>query len=777
MNTEDFKRKLTAILSADVEGYSRLMGEDEDATIRTLTSYRELMSTLIQKHRGRVVDSTGDNLLAEFSSVVDAVRCAVEIQEELRVRNAELPEGRKMHFRIGINLGDVVEEGERIYGDGINIAARVEGLAEGGGICISGTVYDSIKNKLSLSYESLGEHTVKNIKEPVRVFRMRVGPEAAAPVVKEKKVRPKKWQWAALAVVVILIIGAVVIWNFYFRAPPIEPASIEKMAFPLPDKPSIAVLPLVNFGADQDQDFLADGITENIITALSKTAKMFVIDSNSIFTYKGKSVKVQQVAENLGVRYVLKGSVQRSGDRLRVTVQLIDALTGHHLWAEQYDRDLEELFDMLDGITHEIVIALEVKLTSGEQARVWATGTDNIKAWEYFGKAIGFLSTNSKEYNVKAQRLLEQALKIDPNYASAWSALSMTYFLEYIWRWSDYADISLQRSFDHAEKAISLDDSNAFAHAVLGLAYLLKGQTDEAIAEGEKSIALGSNQAITYFLMSLTKQSMWKSEEAITLIKKAMRLQPYYPASYLGFLGSSYHQAGRYEEALTAYKKTLERCQECGEDYIRRINFGLILTYLELGQVDRARPLAEKLSMMKKSNIIALWSYNPALYKDYEHVIQLLSPIADLFEEALEKNIYVHKGTPAFKFEYPAGSEKLAPMTKSQVLRMRTPDGLGFEASVADIPEGVTVADYGPKLYAPALERFGSNVKVISNREIILKDGTKAYRTDIKWLYKENIWLTTLVVSTYKDDKMVFLATHPPNPNALAWIVESLTFE
>ena len=234
MPQEGFKRKLTTILSADVEGYSRLMGEDEDATIRTLTTYRELMSTIIQKHRGRVVDSPGDNLLAEFLSVVDAVRCAVEIQEELRVRNAELPKNRMMKIRIGINLGDVVEEGERIYGDGVNITARVEGLAEGGGICISGTVYDSIKNKLSLSYESLGEHTVKNIKDPVRVFRMRIGPRAAAPgVSKEKRHGVKRWQWTALAAVVVLIVGAVIIWNFYFRLSSVEPASVEKMAFPL----------------------------------------------------------------------------------------------------------------------------------------------------------------------------------------------------------------------------------------------------------------------------------------------------------------------------------------------------------------------------------------------------------------------------------------------------------------------------------------------------------------------------------------------------------------
>ncbi|MBW2205131.1 MAG: hypothetical protein JRF52_13965 [Deltaproteobacteria bacterium] len=434
MTQEGFKRKLTAILSADVQGYSRLMGEDEDATIRTLTSYRELMSTLIQKHRGRVVDSPGDNLLAEFLSVVDAVRCAVEVQEEFRVRNAELPENRRMEFRIGINLGDVVEEGERIYGDGVNIAARVEGLAEGGGICLSGTVYDSIKNKLSLSYESLGEHTVKNIKDPVRVYRMRIGPEAAAPVVRGKKSGPRRWQKAVLAVVAVLIVaaGAWAIWNFYFRPPAIEPASIEKMAYPLPDKPSIAVLPFANMSEDPKQDYFSDGITEEIITALSKVPKLFVIARNSTFTYKGKPVKIKQVAEELGVRYVLEGSIRKAGDKIRITAQLIDALTGLHLWAERYDRNLKDIFAVQDEITKNIITAMQVKLTMGEQARTAAKGTNNLEAYLKLLQAREKMLQMNKENNALAQRLVEETIALDPDYASAYASLGAIQIMD-VW--------------------------------------------------------------------------------------------------------------------------------------------------------------------------------------------------------------------------------------------------------------------------------------------------------------------------------------------------------
>ena len=397
MTTQEVKRKLTAILSADVKGYSRLMGEDEEGTIRTLNTYKEVMTTLIQQQRGRVVDAPGDNVLAEFASVVDAVRCAVEIQKELKTRNAELPENRRMEFRIGVNLGDVVEDGEQILGDGVNIAARMESLADGGGICISGTVYDHIENKLPFGYGYIGEQTVKNIAKPVRVYRVLMEPGVTIPrVTAETEVKQRPWQKTALiaGAILIVIIAAVAIWKLYIRPiPPTEVASKEKMVFPLPDKPSIAVLPFVNMSGDPKEEYFSDGITEEIITALSKVPYLFVISRQSTFTYKGKPVKVKQVSEELGVRYVLEGSVRKAGDKVRITAQLIDAITGHHLWAERYDRDLKEIFALQDEITMKIITALQVKLTQGEQAAMIGKGTKNLEAFLKCLQSLASLTT------------------------------------------------------------------------------------------------------------------------------------------------------------------------------------------------------------------------------------------------------------------------------------------------------------------------------------------------------------------------------------------------
>ena len=331
-NEEHVERKLAAILSTDVKGYSRLMGEDEEATLRTLTACREVIDALIHQHRGRIVGTAGDSVLAEFASVVDAVRCAVEIQQQLRAKNADSPVHRRMEFRIGINLGDVMVDGEQVYGDGVNIAARLESLAEAGGIFIAGTVYDQIENKLALNYEYLGEQTVKNIAKPVRVYRVVMEPEAAASASRDVL---RQAQHERLSDPITLSQSKPVLSG-------VEGGNQQAPALPLPDKPSIAVLPFVNMSSDPEQEYFSDGITEDLITDLSRLSGLFVIARNSTFTYKGKAVKIEEVGRELGVRYVLEGSVRKAGNRVRITAQLVDATTGHHLWADRYDRDLSE---------------------------------------------------------------------------------------------------------------------------------------------------------------------------------------------------------------------------------------------------------------------------------------------------------------------------------------------------------------------------------------------------------------------------------------------------
>ncbi len=363
MEPQGIKRKLTAILCADVKGYSRLMGENEEATLATLSAYREMMDSLVDLHHGRVVGSAGDSLLADFTSVVDAVQCAVEIQRELKTRNAELPEDRKMEFRMGVNLGDVIVKGDDIYGDGVNIAARLETMAEPGGICISGGVYEQLKNKLALAYEDLGKQKVKNISDPVQTYRIDVDGGAPGHGV-SKKTRPRRWQIALLASVLILAAGALATWSYSLRpsGTPVEVATVAgpetTAALQLPEQASIAVLPFVNLSGDPEQDSFADGITENIITDLSNLENLIVIARNSVFTYKGKSVKVQQVGLELGVRYILEGSVQKSADKVRITAQLVDATTGHHQWADRYDRELNDIFTLQDEITEKVVRTL-----------------------------------------------------------------------------------------------------------------------------------------------------------------------------------------------------------------------------------------------------------------------------------------------------------------------------------------------------------------------------------------------------------------------------------
>jgi adenylate cyclase len=563
MTTQEVKRKLVAILSADVKGYSRLMSEDEVGTIQTLNIYKEVMAGLIQRYHGRVVDAPGDNVLAEFGSLVDAVQCAVEIQKELKTRNAELPENRRMEFRIGVNLGDVVEDGEQILGDGVNIAARLESLSDAGGICISGTAYDQVENKLGLGYEYLGEQSVKNIAKPVRVYRVLMEPEAAGKVIGEKKAKPRQWQRFALGLVVlvIVIIAAVAIWRLYLRptTPPVEVASKEKMVLPLPDKPSIAVLPFANMTKDPTQEPFCDGLSEEIITALSKTPKLFVIASSTTLTYKGKPVKVKQISEELGVQYVMEGSVRKAGDRLRITAQLIDALKGHHVWAERYDRDLKDLFAVQDEITKNIITAVHIELTEGEQARIFAKGTANLQAYLKASEAYWYGSLATKESVLRAQQLAEDAIALDPNYADAYKALATVYGVAVWLGMSKSPAESLKRCIELCQKAVALDDSSGAAHATLGYWLVTVRQYDKGLAEGERAIALNPNSADVLHLYAAILTWVGRREEAIPLFREALRLNPKPPNVYYRHFGVALRDSGQYDEAIAVAKKAIER--------------------------------------------------------------------------------------------------------------------------------------------------------------------------------------------------------------------------
>jgi adenylate cyclase len=533
MAEKGFKRKLAAILSADVEGYSRLMDDDEEATVRTLTSYRTAITDLAQQFRGRVVDTPGDNILAEFTSVVDAVNCAVEIQRELAERNAELLYNRKMEFRIGVNLGDVIEEEGRIYGDGINIAARVESLSEAGGICISGRAYDQVANKLGLEYENLGEHQVKNISTPIRVYRVLSFPGAAAHrVIKAKKALRKTWRKTVLAIaaVLVIVVGVWAVWNYQFRAPPIteEVVSEKPVSTGIPEKPSIAVLPFVNMSDDPKQDYFGDGLAEDLITDLAKISGLLVISRNSTFVYKDKSIGTKQIAENLGARYVLEGSVRKVGDQVRINAQLIDAPTQHHLWAERFDGPLSDIFALQDKIARKIVASLAVKLTELEQEHVYRKETDNIKAYDALLKGADLMKRYSPDRTVKAIPYFEEAIKLDPNYSRAYAGLAEAYIFAGIYG-GRLVGLSPQECFLRSEHNREISMKNPTYGSYLVNAYFffpVQRRWEEAIADGERSVALAPKESSAWHGLGWALIWGGRPEEAADVAGTALRVDP-----------------------------------------------------------------------------------------------------------------------------------------------------------------------------------------------------------------------------------------------------------
>jgi adenylate cyclase len=516
MEVPEVERRLAAILAADMAGYSRLMEVDETGTLARLKTHRlELIDPAIAKNRGAIIKTTGDGLLVEFHSVAEAVQCAVEIQRRMQRRNADVSPARWIQFRIGINLGDVIVDDNDIFGDGVNVAARLQQLAEPGGICVSGAVRDQVGNRLAeIAFEDLGEQCVKNILRPIRVHRIRIEPEPSA--------EPRGGKGDA---------GA---------------TSAAK-------KPSIAVLPFVNMSGDAEQEFFADGLTEDIITELSRFRDLLVISRNSTFVHKGKAVNVQAVAREFGVDYVVEGSVRKSGDRVRVTVQLIDAETDRHIWAERYDRKLEDIFAIQDEVTGAIVATLPGRVEAASHDRAKRKQTANMAAYECVLAAKVLHHRSTREDNAEAQRLLGRALALDPNYAHAHAWKACVLGQTWVHNWCADRDATFQQVADELEIALALDDHDSDVHRILAALNLNRDDHDKAAYHQERALALNPNYDLVVVQQGELLTWLGRPEEGIDWIKRAMRLNPYHPERFWSHLGRAYYVARRYAEAVEAF--------------------------------------------------------------------------------------------------------------------------------------------------------------------------------------------------------------------------------
>lgn len=533
------ERRLAAILAADVVGYSRLMGEDEEGTLVRLQA---LQSTVLvpnlAEHRGRMVKTTGDGFLAEFASALDAVACAIALQQTLMEQEGDQDTDQRLDLRIGINVGDVMVDGDDIFGDGVNIAARLESIARRGGICISRTVYDHIGSKADRGFRHDGEHNLKNIARPIEV-----------------------WRWDATP------IGS----------------ALEPVEAPL-TKPSVAVLPFANMSGDAEQEFFADGIAEDLITSLSKLSQLMVIARNSSFSYKGRSVMVQEIARELGVRYLVEGSVRKSGNRVRVTAQLIDCTDGSHLWAERYDRDLTDIFEVQDEVTHEIVTSLSVKLTPRDAKRLKSAETGDVSAYELFLRGREFVWKHQYEANRRARELLEASRDIDPHYAPAAAFMCMSHVMDYINEWGDDPEGSLATGLRIAREAVGLDPASPWARIALGVSCLWTRRHEQAIAEYEEAIALDPNFAEAYMALGWVLHFTGKSEETARLMRRGFLLDPNHSPMRLHWLAQAEYQLGHYEKAIELLKQRLVR--QPYSDVSRAL---LAASYGQLGQAEAAK--------------------------------------------------------------------------------------------------------------------------------------------------------------------------------------------
>ncbi len=548
MTAERVERRLAAILATDMVGYSRLMEADEAGTIARQKAHRkELIDPKIAEHKGRIVKSTGDGLLVEFASVVDAVQCAADVQAGMAEREAEVPQEQRIQYRVGINLGDIVIDGDDILGDGVNVAARLEGQAEPGGVCISGVVHQSVEGKLDLTFEDLGEQKVKNIKRPVRVYRVLMDGRGAGAAGTAADTGP---------------------------------------ALELPDKPSIAVLPFQDMSAGKDQEYFADGIAEDIITGLSRNRRVFVIARNSTFTYKDKSVDVKRVSQELGVRYVLEGSVRKARSRVRITAQLVDATTGNHVWAERYDRELVDIFAVQDEITQNIVAAIGPELVSAEMQRARRKDPNSLDAWECTMRARWHGDRLTRVDNEETRRLALRAIELDPGAAPGFNILAYTHVLDSLYGWSESRPQSISDAYEAAQKAVALDDRDADAHTALGTANWMLRRFDDAVGSLETAIDLDPNFALAHGSLGGVLAYTGRTDEAAERLATAMRLSPRDPHRFwwLYWRGLADFMEERHDEAAEWVRKALRINPDFPSGH--RL---LAVVYVRMGRIDEAR--------------------------------------------------------------------------------------------------------------------------------------------------------------------------------------------
>ncbi|MCP3942499.1 MAG: tetratricopeptide repeat protein [Desulfobacteraceae bacterium] len=595
MDNRKVKRKLVAILSTDVKDYSRLMADNEVETVKSIKACRKLLFRKISDHYGRVVDSPGDNILSEFSSLADAVTCAVAMQTALMEHNKELSDNRKMEFRVGINLGDIIKDGERIYGDGINIAARLEGMAEGGGICISGSAYDQVKNRLPLGYEFLGPQELKNISEPIPVYRILSDPASAGILkyrcIKDNPKYKRKKRMIIGTILIFLILGGGILFkeNIPFTGEHRKTIKQKLMNLRIPDKPSIAVLPFTNMSEDKEQEYFSDGFTEDLITDLSKISGLFVIANNSVFFYKNKNVRINKIGRDLGVKYVLEGSIRKMGDRVRITAQLIDSKTEGHVWAERYDRDLKDIFSLQDEVREKIVSSLAVRMTSDDKKRIMVQDTHNLEAYDYYLKANKLYRSTDLKKLAQGRALLQEAIRLDPNFAKAYAAMGNTFFKQWIFGPDKDPEI-LNKVFTWGQKAIEINPEEPDGYNQLAHYYLWTKQHDSGIDEIKKAITLDPNNPewLAFYGNLLTHSG--KPEQGIRLFTKAMRLDPKYPVWYMFGLGHAYFLTQDYDQAISNLKKAVKQSPGFWPSYLL-----LAASYSAKGMEKESREAVKKI--------------------------------------------------------------------------------------------------------------------------------------------------------------------------------------